>query len=209
MTPPEYALVLCADEKSQIQGLNRTAPCLPVLPAAPDRPGPAQPRLRPQRHHQPVRHARHGDREGHLPGAPPPPPPGVPEHGPGLLAGTVPVCPAKTIAALGGLRHVTRGSDRQRICRRCGLWATAPPTGGRCRLACDGSPGSPVPFPPSVVASGSNALPGGDNHLNFHQTRDDDHYHRPERPLSTRPHPDRSPSRPGSKTSAVTPSLGE
>ncbi len=32
MNPPEHALVLCADEKSQIQALNRTAPCLPVLP---------------------------------------------------------------------------------------------------------------------------------------------------------------------------------
>lgn len=37
MNPPEHALVLCADEKSQIQALNRTAPCLPVLPATPAR----------------------------------------------------------------------------------------------------------------------------------------------------------------------------
>ena len=29
--------MLCADEKSQIQALNRTAPCLPVLPATPAR----------------------------------------------------------------------------------------------------------------------------------------------------------------------------
>ena len=37
MDPPEHALVLCADEKSQIQALNRTAPCLPVLPTTPAR----------------------------------------------------------------------------------------------------------------------------------------------------------------------------
>ena len=37
MNPPEHALVLCADEKSQIQALNRTAPCLPVLPTTPAR----------------------------------------------------------------------------------------------------------------------------------------------------------------------------
>ena len=32
MSPPENALVLCVDEKSQIQALDRTAPCLPMLP---------------------------------------------------------------------------------------------------------------------------------------------------------------------------------
>ena len=37
MNPPEHALVLCADEKSQIQALNRTARCLPMLPAMPER----------------------------------------------------------------------------------------------------------------------------------------------------------------------------
>jgi transposase len=37
MAPPENALVLCADEKSQIQALDRTAPCLPVLPTTPAR----------------------------------------------------------------------------------------------------------------------------------------------------------------------------
>ncbi len=37
MNPPEHALVLCADEKSQIQALNRTSPCLPVLPTTPAR----------------------------------------------------------------------------------------------------------------------------------------------------------------------------
>jgi transposase len=37
MCPPEHALVLAVDEKSQIQALDRTAPCLPVLPATPAR----------------------------------------------------------------------------------------------------------------------------------------------------------------------------
>ena len=37
MSPPENALVLCADEKSRIQALDRTAPCLPILPATPAR----------------------------------------------------------------------------------------------------------------------------------------------------------------------------
>jgi transposase len=37
MTPPENALVLCVDEKSQIQALDRTAPCLPLLPTTPAR----------------------------------------------------------------------------------------------------------------------------------------------------------------------------
>ena len=36
MTPPENALVLAVDEKSQIQALDRTAPCLPMLPTTPD-----------------------------------------------------------------------------------------------------------------------------------------------------------------------------
>ncbi len=33
LNPPEQAIVLCMDEKSQIQALNRTAPILPVRPA--------------------------------------------------------------------------------------------------------------------------------------------------------------------------------
>jgi transposase len=37
MNPPEHALVLCVDEKSQIQALDRTAPCLPLLPTTPAR----------------------------------------------------------------------------------------------------------------------------------------------------------------------------
>ena len=37
MSPLENALVLCVDEKSQIQALDRTAPCLPMLPTTPAR----------------------------------------------------------------------------------------------------------------------------------------------------------------------------
>lgn len=37
MDPPERAVVLCVDEKSQIQALDRTAPILPMMPGVPER----------------------------------------------------------------------------------------------------------------------------------------------------------------------------
>jgi transposase len=37
LNPPEGALVLCVDEKSQIQALDRTAPILPLRPGTPER----------------------------------------------------------------------------------------------------------------------------------------------------------------------------
>jgi len=37
LNPPEKAVVLCADEKSQIQALDRTAPVLPLRPGLPER----------------------------------------------------------------------------------------------------------------------------------------------------------------------------
>ena len=37
LNPPERAVVLCMDEKSQIQALDRTAPTLPMLPGTPER----------------------------------------------------------------------------------------------------------------------------------------------------------------------------
>ncbi|HKD08430.1 MAG TPA: IS630 family transposase [Bryobacteraceae bacterium] len=37
LNPPERALVLCVDEKSQIQALDRTAPVLPLRPGLPER----------------------------------------------------------------------------------------------------------------------------------------------------------------------------
>ena len=37
MNPPERAVVLCVDEKSQIQALDRSAPILPLMPGVPER----------------------------------------------------------------------------------------------------------------------------------------------------------------------------
>lgn len=37
LSPPDRALVLCVDEKSQIQALDRTAPILPLRPGLPER----------------------------------------------------------------------------------------------------------------------------------------------------------------------------
>ena len=37
LSPPDRALVLCIDEKSQIQALDRSQPVLPMLPGAPER----------------------------------------------------------------------------------------------------------------------------------------------------------------------------
>jgi transposase len=37
LNPPERAVVLCVDETSQIQALDRTAPILPMLPGVPER----------------------------------------------------------------------------------------------------------------------------------------------------------------------------
>jgi transposase len=54
LAPPERALVLAVDEKSQVQALDRTQPILPMT-----RPGRTRhPRLRPPRHHLAVRRPR-------------------------------------------------------------------------------------------------------------------------------------------------------
>jgi transposase len=37
LNPPQAALVLCVDEKTQVQALDRTAPTLPLLPGVPQR----------------------------------------------------------------------------------------------------------------------------------------------------------------------------
>ena len=37
LNPPEHAIVLCADEKSQIQALDRSQPVLPMMPGMPER----------------------------------------------------------------------------------------------------------------------------------------------------------------------------
>ncbi|GAA5615691.1 hypothetical protein Spla01_06908 [Streptomyces platensis] len=39
LDPPEKALVLCVDEKSQIQALDRSQPVLPMMPGVPKRRG--------------------------------------------------------------------------------------------------------------------------------------------------------------------------
>ena len=70
LDPPERALVLCVDEKTQIQALNRTAA---GVPDAARHPGAGQPRLRPPRHLEPVRRAGSGHRQGHRLAARPPP----------------------------------------------------------------------------------------------------------------------------------------
>src|SRR5262245_13211813 len=36
LDPPESAVVLCVDEKSQVQALNRMQPVLPMMPASPE-----------------------------------------------------------------------------------------------------------------------------------------------------------------------------
>ena len=74
LDPPERALVLCVDEQSQIQALDRSAPTLPILPTT--RPGApmTMSATAPPAYSPPGG----GLRPGHLPGAPPPPPPGIP-----------------------------------------------------------------------------------------------------------------------------------
>lgn len=79
--PPEKVVVLCVDEKSQIQALDRSQPVLPIMPGMPERRTPGLPAAR---HHQPVRRLQHRRRHRHR--GTPPPPPGrgvqeVPGHG--------------------------------------------------------------------------------------------------------------------------------
>jgi len=66
LDPPERAVVLCVDEKSQIQALDRTAPILPI--AARD------PRLQALGYLKPRRRAGHHDRQGDRVTARPSPP---------------------------------------------------------------------------------------------------------------------------------------
>ena len=75
LDPPIKAMVLCVDEKSQIQALDRTQPLLPLAPGIPER-----------RTHDYARHgtttlvcgARHRHRRGHRRAAPPAPQQRVP-----------------------------------------------------------------------------------------------------------------------------------
>ena len=75
LAPPENAIVLCVDEKSQIQALDRTAADAADA-ARPARA--AHPRLRPARHHDLVRGAGDRHRQGHRGVQAAAPAPGVP-----------------------------------------------------------------------------------------------------------------------------------
>src|SRR3954462_4098895 len=63
LDPPQNAVVLCVDEKSQIQALDRTQPILPVRPGLPEK----ATRLQAQRHHDAVRRAGGRHRAGPRP----------------------------------------------------------------------------------------------------------------------------------------------
>src|SRR5713226_1392981 len=69
INPPEHALVLCVDEKSQIQALDRTQPLLPLRPGAARAP---HPRLQTPWHDLPVCRAGIEDQPRDWPTAPPP-----------------------------------------------------------------------------------------------------------------------------------------
>ena len=73
--PPAHAVVLSVDEKSQIQALDRTQPGLPMKKG---RAGTHDPRLHPERHHDPVRRAQRARRHGRRPVHAAAPAPGVP-----------------------------------------------------------------------------------------------------------------------------------
>jgi transposase len=70
LNPPEGAVVLSVDEKSQVQALARSQPAFPMMPGMPER---ATHRLRPPRHHQLVRGVRHRRWHRDLLAAPPAP----------------------------------------------------------------------------------------------------------------------------------------
>ena len=59
LNPPEQAVVLCLDEKSQVQALDRTQPSLPMKKGRAEH---VDPRLQAQRHHHLVRRAERADR---------------------------------------------------------------------------------------------------------------------------------------------------
>lgn len=112
LNPPENAVVLCVDEKSQIQALDRTDPALPIRIGRT-----SGPRLRTQRHHHAVRGARHRDRGGHRDLPSPTPSPGVS----GVPRACVPRLPGSGIASGDGqLRHpqeagIPRLARRERL----------------------------------------------------------------------------------------------
>jgi transposase len=74
--PPQRAVVLCVDEKSGMQALDRSQPVLGDDAGHARTP---QPRLRPTRHLEPVRRVQHRRRQRDLRAAPPPPRGGIPQ----------------------------------------------------------------------------------------------------------------------------------
>jgi transposase len=92
LNPPEAAMVLCVDEKTSVQALDRTAPILPLLAGTPQR---ATHDSHPPRGHQPVRGLGRRLRPDHLPDDPSPPCRGVQAlPGPGGSRGTSRAGPA-------------------------------------------------------------------------------------------------------------------
>ena len=74
LNPPDKALVLCVDEKSQVQALERTQPVLPMGLGLRRR---SDPRLLSARHHDPVRGTQRARWFGHHPVQAAPSPPGI------------------------------------------------------------------------------------------------------------------------------------
>ena len=76
LAPPDRALVLCVDEKSQIQALDRSQPLLPMRPGQAER---VQPRLQAPRHDLSLRGPRHRHGRDHRQMFPAPSGPRVPQ----------------------------------------------------------------------------------------------------------------------------------
>jgi len=76
LNPPDKAVVLCVDEKSQIQALDRTQPGLSMKPV---RRGTMNHDDKAPRHHEVVRRAERADRQGHRPMPWPAQTSGIPE----------------------------------------------------------------------------------------------------------------------------------
>ena len=74
LNPPAKALVLCVDEKSQIQALDRTQPILPLAPGVAER---RTHDYMTTRDHHAVRGAGHGHRQSHRRTSPAPPRHGI------------------------------------------------------------------------------------------------------------------------------------
>src|SRR5512144_1634871 len=68
LDPPEAAVVLSVDEKSQVQALARSQPAFPMMPGMPEKRTHDYVR---HDHHQPVRGVQHSRRHGDLQPAPP------------------------------------------------------------------------------------------------------------------------------------------